>query len=89
MTKLVIVESPTKARTIRGFLPSGYQVEASMGHIRDLPASASEVPDEFKSEAWSRLGVNAEERHATTTRRICRYHIQEMGRLRTTPGTAR
>ena len=40
MTKLVIVESPTKARTIRQYLPDDYQVEASMGHIRDLPASA-------------------------------------------------
>jgi DNA topoisomerase-1 len=60
MTKLVIVESPTKARTIRGFLPSGYHVEASMGHIRDLPASASEIPEEYKSEPWSRLGVNVE-----------------------------
>ena len=42
MTKLVIVESPTKARTIRGYLPKEYHVEASMGHIRDLPASAAE-----------------------------------------------
>ncbi|MEZ4615066.1 MAG: type I DNA topoisomerase [Caldilineaceae bacterium] len=61
MTKLVIVESPTKARTIRNFLPKEYQVEASMGHIRDLPASAAEVPAEYKGEAWSRLGVNVEQ----------------------------
>jgi DNA topoisomerase-1 len=61
MTKLVIVESPTKARTIRGYLPKEYQVEASMGHIRDLPASAAEVPAEQKGEAWSRLGVNVEQ----------------------------
>ena len=60
MTKLVIVESPTKARTIRNYLPKEYQVEASMGHIRDLPASAAEVPTEHKGEAWSRLGVNVE-----------------------------
>lgn len=61
MTKLVIVESPTKARTIRNYLPDDYQVEASMGHIRDLPASASEIPEEHKGEAWARLGVNVEE----------------------------
>jgi len=58
MTKLVIVESPTKARTIRNYLPKEYHVEASMGHIRDLPASAAEVPVEHKGEPWSRLGVN-------------------------------
>ena len=60
MTKLVIVESPTKAKTIRNFLPDGYQVEASMGHVRDLPASAGEIPEKHKGEAWSRLGVNVE-----------------------------
>ncbi len=60
MTKLVIVESPTKARTIRGFLPAGYTVEASMGHVRDLPASAGEIPEKHKGEPWARLGVNTE-----------------------------
>lgn len=60
MTKLVIVESPTKAKTIRNFLPDGYQVEASMGHVRDLPASAGEIPEKHKGESWSRLGVNVE-----------------------------
>ena len=60
MTKLVIVESPTKAKTIRGFLPKDYQVKASMGHVRDLPASASEVPAKIKGEPWARLGVNVE-----------------------------
>ncbi|MFQ3584134.1 MAG: type I DNA topoisomerase [Cyanobacteriota bacterium] len=58
MSKLVIVESPTKARTIRGFLPDGYEVQASMGHVRDLPDSAAEIPEEVKGEDWSRLGVN-------------------------------
>lgn len=58
MPKLVIVESPTKARTIRGFLPAGYEVQASMGHVRDLPESASDIPEEVKGEEWSRLGVN-------------------------------
>ncbi|WP_208426516.1 type I DNA topoisomerase [Salinibacter sp.] len=58
MKRLVVVESPTKARTIREFLPeTGYRVEASMGHIRDLPASADQIPSEYKDEDWSRLGV--------------------------------
>lgn len=57
----MIVESPTKARTISRFLPPGYQVEASMGHVRDLPSSAAEIPDEVRKERWSRLGVNVEE----------------------------
>jgi len=60
MTKLVIVESPTKAKTIRNYLPKEYHVEASMGHVRDLPASAAEVPEEHKGQPWSRLGVNVE-----------------------------
>ncbi len=60
MTKLVIVESPTKAKTIRGFLPAGYHVEASMGHVRDLPASAAEIPARAKGASWARLGVNVE-----------------------------
>jgi DNA topoisomerase I len=55
---LVIVESPTKARTIRGFLPKDYRVEASMGHVRDLPNNASEIPAAFKGEKWANLGVN-------------------------------
>ncbi len=60
MSTLVIVESPTKARTIRNFLPAGYRVEASMGHVRDLPQSASDIPANVKSEPWSKLGVNVE-----------------------------
>lgn len=60
MSKLVIVESPTKARTIREFLPDNFQIEASMGHIRDLPASASEIPSKLKGQDWARLGVNVE-----------------------------
>ncbi len=57
---LVIVESPTKARTIRRFLPKSYTVEASIGHVRDLPQSASDVPADFKSESWARLGIDVE-----------------------------
>ncbi len=60
MSTLVIVESPTKARTIRNYLPAGYQVEASMGHIRDLPQSASDIPPAVKGEKWAQLGVNVD-----------------------------
>ena len=55
---LVIVESPTKGRTIRAFLPDGYTVAASMGHIRDLPGDAKEIPAKYKGEEWARIGVN-------------------------------
>ncbi len=55
---LVIVESPTKARTIRAFLPKEYRVEASMGHVRDLPNNAAEIPAAHKGEKWANLGVN-------------------------------
>ncbi|MEO1184225.1 MAG: type I DNA topoisomerase, partial [Cyanobacteria bacterium J06636_27] len=60
MSTLVIVESPTKAKTIRNYLPSDYRVEASMGHVRDLPQSASEIPAAVKKEEWAKLGVNVE-----------------------------
>ncbi len=58
--KLIIVESPAKARTISKFLGQEYQVSSSYGHIRDLPGSASEIPTKFKKESWARLGVNPE-----------------------------
>ncbi len=61
MPKLVIVESPTKARTIRNYLPAEFRVEASMGHVRDLPSSAEEIPAEYKKEKWAQLGVNVAE----------------------------
>ena len=57
---LVIVESPAKAKTIAGFLGSGYVVESSIGHIRDLPSNASEVPEAYRSESWSRLGIDVD-----------------------------
>src|SRR5258708_32776986 len=60
MTRLVIVESPTKAKTIRGYLPKDFRVEACMGHVRDLPESASEIPESQKGKEWARLGVNDE-----------------------------
>src|SRR3954454_11516690 len=55
---LVIVESPAKARTISKFLGAGYTVEAGIGHVRDLPQGAKQIPAEFKSEEWAYLGVN-------------------------------
>src|SRR5262245_31300788 len=57
---LVIVESPAKARTIERILKSGYEVRASYGHIRDLPESADEIPDEIRKKKWGRLGVDTE-----------------------------
>lgn len=58
---LVIVESPAKAKTIGQFLGDDYDVKASFGHVRDLPESASDVPEEVKSKPWGKLGVNVEE----------------------------
>ena len=57
---LVIVESPTKAKTLKKFLGKDFIVESSVGHIRDLPANAAEIPAKFKKEKWARLGVNVE-----------------------------
>ena len=57
----MIVESPTKARKIAGYLGSNYVVESSRGHIRDLPRNAADVPAKFKSEPWARLGVNVDQ----------------------------
>ena len=57
---LVIVESPAKARTLARFLGNKYRVEASYGHIRDLPDSAAEVPAEIKGKSWGRLGVDTD-----------------------------
>src|SRR5580765_3746502 len=57
---LVIVESPAKAKTLGRFLGAKYRVEASYGHIRDLPESAAEVPKEIKEKEWGRLGVDVE-----------------------------
>ena len=57
---LVIVESPTKARTLERFLGDKYSVKSSFGHVRDLPDSASQVPAEIKKEKWGRLGVDTD-----------------------------
>ncbi|HRC86364.1 MAG TPA: DNA topoisomerase, partial [Thermoanaerobaculia bacterium] len=58
--QLVIVESPAKASTIGRFLGKGYQVEASYGHVRDLPQNAQEIPAAARGKEWARLGVNVE-----------------------------
>jgi len=58
--RLVIVESPTKARKLASYLGSAYIVESSRGHIRDLPRAAADVPAKYKSEPWARLGVNVD-----------------------------
>ena len=57
---LVIVESPAKARTLSRFLGSRYRVEASFGHVRDLPERASEVPEAIKDKAWGRMAVDVD-----------------------------
>ena len=57
---LVIVESPAKARTIAGYLGDDFVVESSIGHIRDLPQKAADIPAELKKEPWARLGVNVD-----------------------------
>jgi DNA topoisomerase-1 len=57
---LVIVESPAKARKIGEYLGDGYVVESSIGHIRDLPRGAADVPKAYKSEKWARLGIDVE-----------------------------
>lgn len=58
--RLVIVESPTKARKIAPYLGKDYVVEASVGHIRDLPRGAADVPAKYKGESWARLGVDVD-----------------------------
>ncbi|OLR89731.1 type I DNA topoisomerase [Actinokineospora bangkokensis] len=58
--RLVIVESPAKARKIASYLGRNFVVESSRGHIRDLPRKAAEVPERFKGETWSNLGVNVD-----------------------------
>ncbi len=62
--KLIIVESPAKARTITRFLDDSYTVTSSYGHIRDLPGSAKEIPAKYKKEPWSRFGVNMDDDYA-------------------------
>jgi DNA topoisomerase I len=58
--RLVIVESPAKARTIAGYLGKDYVVESSIGHIRDMPDKAADIPAKYRGEPWARLGVNVD-----------------------------
>ena len=57
---LVIVESPAKANTIAGYLGAGYVVESSIGHVRDLPESAADIPKQYKDQPWARLGIDVD-----------------------------
>ena len=57
---LVIVESPAKAKTIAGFLGGDFVVESSIGHIRDLPRSAADIPESYRGQAWAKLGVDVD-----------------------------
>ena len=58
--KLVIVESPAKARTLARFLGDAFVVESSIGHVRDLPSNASEIPARHKQESWARIGIDVD-----------------------------
>ena len=60
----MIVESPTKARTIRRFLGKSFDVVSCMGHVRDLPGSAKDIPEKYRKEEWSKLGVNVDRNFA-------------------------
>ena len=70
---LVIVESPAKAKKIGSFLGSDYVVEASLGHIRDLPQRAADIPADVKKEKWAKEGVNVEKDRKST--RLNSSHI--------------
>jgi DNA topoisomerase-1 len=81
--KLVIVESPAKARTIEGYLGKGYVVESSIGHIRDLPQTAADIPAKIKGEPWARLGVNVDDgfKPVYVVSRDKRAHINKLKAL--------
>jgi DNA topoisomerase I len=79
---LVIVESPAKAKTIGKFLGSGYVIEASIGHIRDLPEGAKEIPEEYKNQDWAYLGVNVE-RNFEPVYVVSKDKLQQVRKLKT------
>lgn len=78
--KLVIVESPAKAKTIGKFLGKEYRVEASYGHVRDLPSSADEIPEAIKSKPWARMAVDVENNFEPVyvVQAASRKHIAEL-----------
>ncbi len=81
--KLVIVESPAKAKTIGRFLGPEYRVEASYGHIRDLPRSAKETPSAIREKSWGRLGVDTQNgfRPVYVVPDESRRHVRELTKL--------
>jgi DNA topoisomerase-1 len=81
--KLVIVESPAKARTIAGYLGRDYVVESSIGHIRDLPQTAADIPAKVKGEPWARLGVNVDDgfKPVYVVSRDKKQHIAKLKKL--------
>ena len=80
---LVIVESPAKAKTLGRFLGNKYRVEASYGHMRDLPESAAEVPKEIKEKDWGRLGVDVDQDFTPVLRRSRRTRRKQVAHLKT------
>ena len=80
---LVIVESPAKARTIGKFLGDDFVVESSVGHIRDLPSDAAEIPETYKGESWARLGVDVDNdfKPLYVVNRDKKSHVKELKKL--------
>ena len=81
--KLVIVESPAKAKTIEKFLGADYRVEASYGHIRDLPRSAGEIPKAVRDKPWAQMAVDVENgfRPVYVVPAESRKRVQDLRRL--------
>ena len=75
MTRLIIVESPAKAKTIAGYLGDGYVVESSIGHIRDLPTRAADIPLEIKKQPWGRMAVDVDNDFTQIGRASCRERV--------------
>ena len=88
MSKLVIVESPAKARTIAGYLGRDFVVESSIGHIRDLPQGAADTPAKIKDKPWGRMAVDVDngfEPYYVVPREGRRAQAAAQGRRRALP----